>query len=319
MYKNFIGGLISIVLFSIGLCSCGLTKKIYGISEIEVPLIVWNQSAPKTYKNLDKDIRVVVKSSVSPDNMFDNSNLNTLTRSALPQYIFTHSVKDFAQEATVSYMQQMRFNVAPEAECTLIIDVGTFRLSWINRNTVEASVKLRYRLTNEAGETEIPLSTVSSNITLAKSEQFGIGLGRAYAQALRQIKWDGIADYLQDGESVQHKKQEKVNGSGNTVLEHSVIRWNIESRPSGADVYWRIISSTPDVQNTNSSYVGNTPYESTESFDIKGMNYNNSGNIQIEISCEKSGYLTQRKRFNLRQAIDQKEISAMFNLVKEEK
>lgn len=31
-----------------------------------------------------------------------------------------------------------------------------------------------------------------------------------------------------------------------------------------------------------------------------------------------SGYITQRRRFNLRQAIDQREISAKFNLIKEE-
>ena len=81
---------------------------------------------------------------------------------------------------------------------------------------------------------------------------------------------------------------------------------------------WRVVSSTPDVANTNSNFVGTTPYESTESFDIRGLTYNNSGNVQIEVTCEKAGYLTQRKRFNLRQAIDQKEISAKFNLVKDE-
>ncbi|MEF2644025.1 MAG: hypothetical protein U0M50_08195 [Paramuribaculum sp.] len=40
--------------------------------------------------------------------------------------------------------------------------------------------------------------------------------------------------------------------------------------------------------------------------------------MQIEITCEKPGYLPQRRRFNVRQAIDQKEISAKFNLVREE-
>lgn len=45
---------------------------------------------------------------------------------------------------------------------------------------------------------------------------------------------------------------------------------------------------------------------------------NNSGNVQVEVRCEKAGYVTQRRRLNLRQAIDQKEISAKFNLAKEE-
>lgn len=70
-------------------------------------------------------------------------------------------------------------------------------------------------------------------------------------------------------------------------------------------------------QEYHSNYVGSTPYESTESFDIKGLTYNNSDNVQIEVTCERPDYLPQKKRFNLRQVIDQKEISAQFNLVKE--
>lgn len=110
----------------------------------------------------------------------------------------------------------------------------------------------------------------------------------------------------------------QVTGEGNTALESTVIRWYVESSPKGADVYWRVVSSTPQVKNTNQNFLGSTPYESTETFDIKGLTYNNSGNVQIEISCEKNGYITQKKRFNLRQVIDQKEISTKINLVKDE-
>ena len=66
------------------------------------------------------------------------------------------------------------------------------------------------------------------------------------------------------------------------------------------------------------NWVGSTPYETTETLDIKGLTYNNSGDVQIEISCEKPGYIEQKKRFNLRQVIDQKDISTKFNLIKEE-
>ena len=109
-----------------------------------------------------------------------------------------------------------------------------------------------------------------------------------------------------------------MTGEGNTALESTVIRWYVESSPKGDDVYWRVVSSTPQVKNTNQNFLGSTPYESTETFDIKGLTYNNSGNVQIEISCEKNGYITQKKRFNLRQVIDQKEISTKINLVKDE-
>ena len=136
----------------------------------------------------------------------------------------------------------------------------------------------------------------------------------AYGLALDDIDWQGIAHYLENNDS---QEDTKVTGDGSTELEHTVIRWYILSNPQGADVSWRVVSSTPDVKNTNSKFVGTTPYETTESFDIKGLKYDNSGNIQIEITCEKSGYITQSRRFNLRQAIDQKAISVKFNLVKE--
>lgn len=146
-------------------------------------------------------------------------------------------------------------------------------------------------------------------------------LDKAYGKALADIDWHGIAAYLSNGDEVNKRadqeKDKQVSGEGDTALEHTVIRWYILSSPAGADVSWRVVSSTPDVKNTNSNYVGTTPYETTESFDLKGLKYNNSGNVQIEVTCEKPGYLPQRKRFNLRQAIDQKEISTKFNLVKD--
>lgn len=103
----------------------------------------------------------------------------------------------------------------------------------------------------------------------------------------------------------------------NSPLENQIINWSIYSSPNGCDVYWRVLSSTDEVKNTNRNYLGSTPYESTETFDIKGLTYENSGNVQIEVTCEKVGYLMQKKKFNLRQVIDQKDISTKFNLVAE--
>ena len=143
-------------------------------------------------------------------------------------------------------------------------------------------------------------------------------LDRAVTEAIKGINWDEIAGYLKTPDRAKQQPLTQVKGNGETALENTIIRWNIESRPAGADIYWRVVSSTPDVKNTNSNYMGTTPYESTESFDIKGLSYQNSGNIQIEIKCEKNGYIPQTRRFNLRQAIDQKEISTKFNLVKDE-
>ena len=103
------------------------------------------------------------------------------------------------------------------------------------------------------------------------------------------------------------------------VLENIIIRWYFDSYPQGVRLYWRVISSVPEeVKNTNELYLAPTPYEETRSFNIMGLTYENSKNVTIEIKARKAGYMDQVKRFNVRQAIDQQEISSFFEMVKAE-
>ena len=107
---------------------------------------------------------------------------------------------------------------------------------------------------------------------------------------------------------------------GQTALERTVIRWYFDSEPRGARIYWRVISSIPGiVKNTNETYLMTTPFEETRSFNILGLTYENSRDVQIEIKVSKRGYEDQIKRFNVRQAIDQQEISGFFEMVPQEK
>ena len=310
-----------LMLVMVGMMTSCISPKIAN-KTLEVPLVVSGQSVPTSYRNLDKAVRLNVTSSVSGDAMYDDSNrkLSRVVRSITPQITFIPSVKNFATDATTSYMQKMRFDITPSGDFRFDVDVKTFKIAWIDNQNVECKVVIDYKLLDGTGQTIVPSSTASSQIRLANAnaENFGAGLGRAYAEALNKVDWDRIAKCLTIADSPKQEANAQVTGAGDTALEHTVIRWYITSAPQGADVSWRVVSSTPEVANTNSCFVGSTPYETTESFDIKGMTYNNSGNIQIEVSCEKAGYITQRKRFNLRQAIDQKEISAKFNLIKEE-
>ena len=143
-------------------------------------------------------------------------------------------------------------------------------------------------------------------------------LNQAYTEALKDIDWDRIAFFLHRASSPKQESNKQVTGEGNTALEHLTIHWDVNSRPQGADIFWRVISSTPEVKNQNYKYLQTTPYETTEVFDIKGLTYNNAGNVQIEIKCEKTGYYTQSKKFNVSSIIEEKEISAFFRLVAEE-
>ena len=103
---------------------------------------------------------------------------------------------------------------------------------------------------------------------------------------------------------------------GSTKMEDSIIRWFFDSDPRGARIYWRVISSVPsEVKNTNETYLTSTPYEETRGFNIVGLTYDNSKDVTIEIKVSKRGYVDQVKRYNVRQALDQQEISGFFELV----
>ncbi len=120
---------------------------------------------------------------------------------------------------------------------------------------------------------------------------------------------------------VENGSSQAVNRSnpGASDLERTIVRWYFESEPQGARIFWRVISSCPDqVKNTNELWLGNTPFEETRSFNIQGLTYENSRDVQIEIKVKRAGYFDQTKRFNVRQAIDQQEISSFFDMIKAE-
>ncbi|MDE6341838.1 MAG: hypothetical protein K2K93_05930 [Muribaculaceae bacterium] len=106
---------------------------------------------------------------------------------------------------------------------------------------------------------------------------------------------------------------------GKTEMERTVIRWYFDSDPRGARVFYRVISNVPaEVKNTNETYLTNTPYEETKGFSIPGLTYENSRNVTVEIKISKKGFEDQVKRYNVRQALDQQEISGFFELVPKE-
>lgn len=119
-------------------------------------------------------------------------------------------------------------------------------------------------------------------------------------------------------QSSPKEKSQEDEGKDDTALNHLVVHFDVISRPQGADVEWRVISKTPEVKNTNYKYLQTTPYESTETLTINGLTFNNSGLVQIEIKVSKNGYYPQTKKYNVRSVIDEKEVSGIYRLVKEE-
>lgn len=310
---------VACLLLAIVVQSCGALVKQVSPKEITCIITTLRSIYPPRIAGADNPIALTINGNLSSANVFDFSSLSEKEKKKFPVMTVSPSPKDFAQEKTTYYMNLMGFNIENRADYRLNIDITSFKVKYMDLKNIVGQVRLTYRLVNNAGQTIIPAKTVSvEKQMLQDGKPTGYELGDVYIDALEKINWQDIAAALHVADTPAQEKNASVRGEGDTALEHTVIRWFITSAPQGADVSWRVISSTPDVANTNSNYVGTTPYETTESFDIRGLTYNNSGNIQIEVTCEKPGYLPQKKRFNLRQAIDQKEISAKFNLIKDE-
>lgn len=305
------------------LCTaCSFNKNVTYVPQTgNINLALVGNPQSNKYVNLEYGIRLNVK-----DGRANAQVLQKYDASAtqMPRVSVTPDVLSFVSESTRRYMRTMGFNLDADVatDYMLNLTVKDFNINYLSGMGWAATVSLNVEVYDHNRQLVYP-----SVIAVGRANRYGPNLdwttassvlNTAYLTALEDIDWDRIAFFCDKASSPKQEANKQVTGEGNTALESLVIRWYIDSTPKGADVTWRVVSSTPDVKNTNFNYVGSTPYESTETFDIKGLTYNNSGNVQIEVSCEKAGYITQRKRFNLNQVIDQKEISTKFNLVKEE-
>ncbi len=311
------------LILSVGLSSCGFTKSVPAPPPtINVNLALQSEPMSNQFVGLEYGIRLSIKDK-------RNNPTQILLRhdgfvSQKPATTVYPDVYSFVSESTRSYMRTLGFNLDadPSTDYLMTVELTDFNVSWFSGVGWTATVIMNIQVADHNRTLVYPSVVVTGRATQSANggayEYASIVLNKAFENALNDIDWDRIAFFLDRSDRAALEGNKKVSGEGNTALESTVIRWNVVSSPQGADVYWRVVSSTPDVKNTNSNYLGTTPYESTETFDIVGLTYNNSGNVQIEITCEKPGYLSQKKRFNLRQVIDQKEISTKFNLVKEE-
>ena len=185
-------------------------------------------------------------------------------------------------------------------------------IEWNSISTIDLDIYLKDTFGKEVFLQKHILTSVSRT-TKAK-----LGLSEAYTQALEQINWNRIASFLRTEQLPKEEPQKQVQGLGDTALEQTIIRWDVQSRPQGADIFWRVVSKTPEVKSTNNKYLMTTPYEATKALDIRGLTYQTSGNVRIILRCEKDGYMPQEKEYDVRMVLDQEEISAFFRLVKEE-
>lgn len=303
--------------------SCSLTKSIV-VTEpqtLDIRLDLLNEGEPNKFVDLDYGIRLNVKDSRSKSNIL---NIYDASVTSVPKTTLYPDLEPFVSESMRRYMRTMGFDLDADisTDYYLSVKIREYNISYLSGIGWSGLVQISLEVFDSNNKQVYPNVTAvgrySINGSSKNSQLASKALNEAFVKAMEDIDWERIAYFLKRSDNPALEQNKKVVGDGNTALENTIIRWFIESSPRGADVYTRVVSSTSDVKNTNQNYVGTTPYETTESFDIKGLTFNNSGNVQIEVICEKSGYITQKKRFNLRQAIEQKEISTKFNLIKEE-
>ena len=325
--KRFIISLVIGLLAVTGLVSCGSIAPAASYTPPPPPppkvvnLNLTITPRANIYVNLDYGIRLNIKDNRTSNAIIKQHDNYITTK---PSVSVNPDVSSFVNESLRRYMRTMGFRLDSDisSDYMMTATIKTFNVSWLDGIGWSATVMMDIAVYDHDNRQVYPTVGVSGRASSrGDGESYSTAsyaMNTAYANALADIDWDRIAYFLHRSKSADAEKDKSVRGDGNTALEHTVLAWEVTSRPAGADVYWRIISSTPDVKNTNKNYKATTPYESTETFDIKGLNYNNSGDVQIEITCEKPGYLPQRKVFNLRSAIDQKSINAHFTLVKDE-
>lgn len=303
-------------------CSTSKTLDRYKVQTINLALV--KDAQARRFVNLDYGIKVNItdgRSSEKASNIvFKHDNYSIIK----PKVNVYPDVVPFIAESMKRYMRTMGFNLDADiaTDYLMTVSVKEFNVDYLAGIGWSGIVNMEIEVYNSDRQSVYPnVSIVGRSNKTGSGNDFTIAnavMNEAYANALEDIDWERIAFFLNRASSPKDEPNKQVNGQGNTALEHLTIHWDIDSRPQGADISWRVISSTPEVKDQNRRYLQTTPYETTETFDIKGLTYNNAGDVQIEIRCEKNGYYTQTKKFNMLSIIDEKEISAHFRLVKDE-
>lgn len=318
MKKSIIIAVATII--SLAMVSCGASKSAQpAVRTFNLALV----STPQTdkYANLDYGIRLNVQEVRANKRIIQVYDASATT---VPAAQTNPAIASFVPESMRRYMRTMGFNLDADVATDYLMQVNIkeFHVDYLYGAGWQGTVIMELKVSDHNRTLVYPSVEVSGranvNAAATSNQAANIALNQAYANALADIDWDRIAFFLHRASSPKQEANKQVQGEGNTALEHLVIHWNVNSRPQGADVEWRVISQTPEVKNQNYKYLETTPYEGSETLNIKGLTYNNSGLVQIEIKVSKKGYYTQTKKYDVRSLIDDNDVSYMFRLVPED-
>ena len=314
---------IALMAMAVFATSCSFTRKAAAPAQPQVQTIylaLVEQPQADKYANLEYGIRVNVQDGRADKRLIQ---IYDAAATSKPTVNVNPGIGSFVPESTRRYMRTMGFNMDADVATDYLmqITIKEFHTDWLSgigwQGTVIMDVKIFdhnraivYPTTEVAGRASIYGSATS----ISYAQQ---AINKAYAAALADIDWDRVAFFLHRANNPKQEAGKKVQGEGNTALEHLIVHWEIDSRPHGADVEWRVVSETNEVKNQNWKYLGTTPYEGTKALGIEGLTYNNSGNVRIQIRVRKNGYGVQTRDYDLRSVIDEKEVSGFVQLYEE--
>lgn len=316
--------LISLMVVAILATSCSAFRKAPAAPQqqrMTINLALTGNPVADKYANLEYGIRLNTQDSRADKQLIQVYDAATTSK---PIVTVNPEVTSFVPESMRRYMRTMGFNMDADVATDYLMQVSIkeFHTDWLSGIGWNGTVIMDVKIYDHNRTVVYPTTEVAGRASVYGSAQSASyaqqAINQAYANALADIDWDRVAYFLHRAKDPKQEANKKVSGEGNTALEHLTVHWNVNSRPQGADVFWRVISQTPDVKNQNYKYLETTPYEGSETINIKGLTYNNAGNVQIEIKCEKKGYYSQTKKLDILSLIDDNDVSYMFKLVPED-
>lgn len=315
---------IIIALMAIATCvtSCtSMRKTATPPAPQAINLALVKQPQADRFANLEYGIRLNVQDGRSDKRLIQ---LYDAAATSKPTIYTNPEINSFVPESMRRYMRTMGFNMDADVATDYLmqITIKEFHVDWLSGLGWNGTVIMDVKIFNHNRDVVYPTTEVSgranvySNAQSVSSAQDAIN--EAYANALADIDWDRVAYFLHRADNPKQEANKKVTGEGNTALEHLIVHWEINSRPQGADVEWRIVATGDDVKLQNWKYLGTTQYEGTKALDTAGLSFNNSGTVRVQIRVSKPGYLPQIRDYDIRSVIDEKEVSGFIQLVKEE-
>lgn len=243
------------------LVSCGLLKKSpAGPQSYTLPLVLNEMPASDIYIDMDYGIRINVTDKRTQPSVLNKYEINAVNY-LKPQIGTYPDVMSFVSESMRQYMETMGFDLNADinTDYMLQVEITEYHVSYLSGMGWMGTVCFDMQVYDENQKLVYPRTTVTGRSSVASGSGDVAGAAKAlndsYISALKSIDWDRIAYFLRRADSPSGEKNKQVTGSGDTALEHTVIRWYVDSAPKGADVFWRVVSSTPDVKNTNQLYI----------------------------------------------------------------